>query len=195
MHPRWLAIADGVGGRSAGAQASREALDTVSREMSGAHASPAQAVMAANEVLRARHIEDTVDRGRATTLDIVYIDEANDLAGAHVGDSRVYLLPAGSSDLVRLTNDHARGNVLTRSVGGSQRVSPDVWIHEAAPGDLVLVATDGLWKGKLDERAIGRLMLAGRGNPPERIAKILVETAVDGAVDNITVIVGEVVRA
>lgn len=191
--PRFLAIADGVGGRSSGAAAARLALETVEQIMANPHANPGEAVAAANAALRSQQIDDAVDSGRATTLDIVSLDEADDLTGAHVGDSRVYVLPNDSSQLVRLTTDHAQGNRLTRSIGGSDSVAPDVWVYEANIGDLILVATDGLWKGGFDEHAIGRLMRAGRGNPPPEIARVLVETASQRAVDNITVIVAKVV--
>jgi PPM family protein phosphatase len=192
---RLLAVADGVGGRSAGAAAAYESLLVVRATMSRPHANPAEAVLRANQALRARHSEDTRDRGRATTLDIVHFDEGEDIAGAHVGDSRVYVLPAGMNELARLTTDHSNGDILTRSIGGSLSVHPDVWIHEPSLGDLILVATDGLWKSRLDDARIGRIMVQLRGSPPEIIARALGEEALAYAVDNITVIVAEVVAA
>ncbi|WP_413617065.1 PP2C family protein-serine/threonine phosphatase (plasmid) [Gordonia rubripertincta] len=191
--PRFLAIADGVGGRSSGAAAARLALATVDDIMSNPHTNPGQAVAAANIALRSQQTDDAIGSGRATTLDIVCLDEADDLAGAHVGDSRVYVLPNDSTELVRLTTDHAYGHRLTRSIGGSNAVSPDVWVYEAAVGDLILLATDGLWKGGFDDQAIGRTMRAGRSRTPQDIARALVETASQHAVDNITVIVARVV--
>lgn len=190
-----LGIADGVGGRSAGGEASKAALRSVRDAIEVEGKSLASAVSRANREVRSRQDEDAIDRGRATTLDVVHLDQTGNLYGAHVGDSRVYVLPARGRRMRRMTADHASGNKLTRSIGGSQSVAPDVWSHEAEPGDLVLVATDGLWKGSLDERTIEALLVDGRGTSTYLLATRLVDAARDGARDNVTVIVGRVVPA
>ncbi|AMY56337.1 Putative protein phosphatase 2C-type (plasmid) [Rhodococcoides fascians D188] len=190
-----LGIADGVGGRSAGGQASRAALRAVRDAIEEDGMSLASAVTRANTDVRARQDDDPADRGRATTLDIVHLDETGYLYGAHVGDSRVYILPARGRRLRRLTADHSTGNTLTRSIGGARSVTPDVWAHEAEPGDIVLVATDGLWKGSLHENDIESTLVEARQRSTIHIAERLVEIAKTGATDNITVIVGRIQRA
>lgn len=190
-----LGIADGVGGRSAGGQASRAALRSVRDAIEEDGLSLVSAVTRANTEVRARQDDDPADRGRATTLDIVHLDDTGYLYGAHVGDSRVYLLPARGRRLRKLTADHSTGNTLTRSIGGAQSVTPDVWAHEAEAGDIVLVATDGLWKGSLHERDIEAVMVEARQRPTVHIAERLVDSARSGATDNITVIVGRIQRA
>lgn len=190
-----LGIADGVGGRSAGGQASRAALRSVRDAIEEDGLSLASAVTRANTDVRARQDDDPADRGRATTLDVVHLDETGSLYGAHVGDSRVYILPARGRRLRRMTADHSTGNTLTRSIGGAQSVTPDVWAHEAEAGDIVLVATDGLWKGSLHERDIEAILVEARQRSTVHIAERLVEIAKSGATDNITVIVGRIQRA
>jgi len=83
---------------------------------------------------------------------------------AHVGDSRVYLLRDGQIRL--LTADHSlvmeqvrRGlmtmeeaerssiqNIITRALGSEDAAEPDVQDVETSPGDIFLLATDGLTK-------------------------------------------------
>src|SRR5918999_5798751 len=87
---------------------------------------------------------------------------ADGMGGAHVGDSRAYLLRGG--DLIRLTRDHslvgelvARGklteeqaeshpqrSVITRALGPEPEVQVDVQAYRAHDGDLFLLCSDGL---------------------------------------------------
>lgn len=190
-----LGVADGVGGRAHGAQASQSALKSVVHSLSSnPDISLTEAVMISNEVVR-RDLGDGRENTPATTLDLVYLDETGDLTGTHVGDSRVGILARNDQHLVWLTSDHSVGNTLVRSVGADRNVAPDVWMHEVEAGDLVIMATDGLWKTPQGFAAIEHELVRFRRREPKHIARALVAAAVHaGASDNVTVVVGRVIQ-
>jgi protein phosphatase len=120
----WLmAVADGLGGHSAGEVASRTALvsfmqlilrsprwalrldDPATREADiNALFKRARAYLAGvHDALRERAAADTELEGMGTTLTTAY-SVGNDLFVVHVGDSRAYLLRGGK--LRRITRDH-----------------------------------------------------------------------------------------
>src|SRR5262249_21770346 len=142
--------------------------------------------------------------GMGTTVSLLLVAEGRYLIG-QVGDSRVYLFRNGA--LTQLTKDHSYvqeqvdagvltpeqarvhpySNVITRCVGASESVEPDVFAGEAQPGDMFLVASDGL-TGMVEDDRIGEILRAGM--PPQRSVEMLVRDANDrGGVDNITAIV------
>ncbi len=143
--------------------------------------------------------------GMGTTLTLAYSLGAN-LFVANAGDSRCYLFRQG--ELTRLTCDHtlaqdmARlgfvrhshkgrpfgGNVITNAIGGN---TPGVWVevHKATiePGDVLLLATDGLTTFVPDERIAATLA----AEPDPRIAceRLVAQSLEQGGHDNVTVIV------
>jgi len=96
-----------------------------------------------------------------TTLTAVMV-EGTHLTVAHVGDSRAYLLHLGTleqltqdhsmvADLVRQgritaeeSRSHPNRSVITRALGSDPNMLADTFEVEAAPGDRLLLATDGL---------------------------------------------------
>jgi len=104
-----------------------------------------------------------------TTIVAVLVKE-NFLSVAHVGDSRIYLIRAGA--IQQLTNDHSlvmeqvrRGlmtmeeaevshmqNIIIRALGSEATVEVDLDDMVALPGDILLLATDGLTKHVKDAR-------------------------------------------
>jgi hypothetical protein len=78
--------------------------------------------------------------------------------------------------------------MLTRSLGDRLSPDPDVRSEELAPGDLLILATDGLF-GKLRDAEL--LENATRGLSAQRLAEELVALGVerDGS-DNVTVVIG-----
>jgi len=142
--------------------------------------------------------------GMATTVAAVLVDGATANL-AHVGDSRVYLYRG--SELQLLTSDHswvneqlqggmltaeqARShplrNVVTRALGGRPDLDVEMQIHEAMPGDVLLLCSDGLTTMVTDPE-IERL-IASRDGDMEQAAKVLVDEAnKNGGEDNITVV-------
>ena len=105
--------------------------------------------------------KETEKRGMGTTLSCLLVI-GNKGFIAHVGDSRVYLLRGGR--VVQLTEDHSlvnelikRGklaaseaesspykNAVTRAVGVYESVEADTMDFDVLPGDLFLLASDGL---------------------------------------------------
>jgi protein phosphatase len=118
-----MAVADGLGGHSAGEVASRTALASMLKlitrsprwalRLDDPHTRDADIeallvrtrryLAGVHEALRARAAEDTKLEGMGTTLTVAY-SVGNDLFVVHVGDSRAYLLRGGR--LRRITRDH-----------------------------------------------------------------------------------------
>ena len=93
---------------------------------------------------------------------------------AHVGDSRCYRLRAGV--LEQLTQDHSLveeqiqagllsrvqavsspvRNIITRAIGSMPTVEPEIAAHPTQPGDLYLLASDGLTR-ELDDARIASI--------------------------------------
>ena len=130
------------------------------------------------------------------------------LGVGHVGDSRGYLLRDGVLsqlttdhtfvqslvDEGRITEDEARvhphRNLILRAVDGVHEPEPDVFTLEMAPGDRLLLCSDGC-SGALDDAELTRLLTEGT---PEEAAALLVRGALDaGSSDNVTVVVADVV--
>ena len=121
---------------------------------------------------------------------------------AHVGDSRCYRLRDGR--LERLTHDHSlvdeqvrlgqltqaqaetspMRNVITRAVGTQDEVDADVIEFAVAPGDVYLLASDGLMREVDDERIAG-ILRASEGLE-ETCAKLIRAANEAGGRDNIT---------
>jgi len=143
--------------------------------------------------------------GMGTTVVAVLAHERS-LSVAHVGDSRLYLFRQGV--LSQLTEDHSlvgdqlrRGlitpeaaahstlqNILTRAVGAEPEILVDAAEHPVLPGDVLLLATDGLNK-MISDADIARVL--AREAAPARAADALVDMSRRaGGLDNITVICG-----
>ena len=85
---------------------------------------------------------------------------------------------------------HPYSNVITRCVGAGQDVEPDIYRGEVRPGDLYLVASDGL-TGMVDDRRLAQL-LASRAEPERNVHALIAEANGRGGLDNITAIIVQV---
>lgn len=201
-----LVVADGVSSAEAGETASRTAVATTLRtfaEQPGIATSKRlyRAVQQANiEIYDLATVVPEL-RGMTTTLTAVVVDRG-ELAAAHIGDSRLYLLRAGR--FVQLTKDHtvagerarlgfmskARArehpgrSVLTRSLGRELIVPIDRITNRVYRGDLLLVCSDGLYNVLEDEEMAAIL----REAPDATTAcRRLVDAANErGTLDNVT---------
>jgi protein phosphatase len=120
-----------------------------------------EAVTVASVTVFERALVDPSLSGMGTTLSAMHVADGKAFV-AHVGDSRVYLVRDRSltqvsedhslvSDQLRvglLTPEEARTsplrNVITRSVGFSREVEPDLYVVPIEHGDRFLLCSDGL---------------------------------------------------
>jgi protein phosphatase len=147
-------------------------------------------------------------RGMGTTLSLCWFTPGWMYFG-HIGDSRIYHLPA-SGGLVQLTHDHghvgwlrrqgrltereARShpmrNALHQSLGAEhQFIDPQFGALACSLGDRFLLCSDGLIEGMWDYH-LDELV---RGTPTAQAAQLLIKAALERAGrDNITALVVEV---
>ncbi|MGC8668371.1 MAG: Stp1/IreP family PP2C-type Ser/Thr phosphatase [Chthonomonadales bacterium] len=210
-------VADGMGGRAGGEVASRIAVDTVAATVAGcleelqAEAIPEflvrtlhKALEAANEAVWRRATQDPEFQGMGTTC-VAALIVGHVAAVGNVGDSRVYRLRQGV--LTQITCDHSLvqdyvnagelspaearvsrfRNVITRVIGGAPTVQPDVDLVDLAPGDALLLCTDGL-STMLTDPQIARI-LAAAPSAQEAADRLVASANLQGGADNITVIV------
>jgi PPM family protein phosphatase len=164
----------------------------------------------ANRQVAARMESAQELRGMATTASAVLMDTRPDGARAaigHVGDSRVYLYRGG--ELRQLTDDHswvgeqirsgvmtdadARRhpwrNVVTRAIAGGTDPEVDVIELDMAPGDRLLLCSDGL-SGVVSTEEMGRL--TSRAGLAAACAALIDAANAAGGPDNITALLIEI---
>ena len=208
-------VADGMGGHAAGEVASEMAVQIIELELQGvrdlddraAGDRLTAALRKANRNIHDRTITEVDKQGMGTTASVLMLSSTRYLIG-QVGDSRVYLLRDGA--LHQLTKDHSYvqeqvdagfltpeqaryhpySNVITRCVGASPDVDPDIYRGEVKVGDLFLVASDGL-TGMVDDRRL-QMLLMSRAEPDRKVHALISEANGRGGLDNITAIVVQV---
>lgn len=187
------AVADGMGGHPGGDVASRLAIESFTRAVrtrdrtdSAREAWLTRSICSANRAIweEARRRPELLTMGTTLVTVMIVGDEA---VIGHVGDSRAYRYRDGA--MTALTRDHnvpGRPHVLSRSVGPSPDVVPDIATHRLRPTDLLLLCTDGLTKMLSDDAIAARL---GGSATPELRCRGLVEAAnAGGGADNVTVV-------
>jgi protein phosphatase len=205
-------VADGMGGHAAGEVASEMAVRITSRELGSIRglAEPQvgerilSAIRVANDAIFERTISEHDKRGMGTTATVLVLMRGRYLIG-QVGDSRAYLLRDGA--FAQLTKDHSYvqeqvdaglltpeqarvhpySNVITRCVGASVDVVPDLYFGSLKTGDVVLLASDGL-TGMLEDEQLVKI-LKSEGDPQTWVDRMITEANRRGGLDNITAIV------
>ncbi len=213
---RFFLVADGMGGQSAGEQASEMAIELVGKQLveqldfeessrdSVIDTLDRVVAFANTEIVALAQLEPRFHNMGTTLVFVVDVD--GEFYAGGIGDSRVYRLRDG--DFEQLTTDHSLTqalvdaqtispeeaithryrNVLYRYLGskeGSEGTAPAVF--EPAPGDIVLLCSDGVTDGVDDLTLTG---LLAQDQAPQQIAEQVVEAAQDGgSKDNITAIV------
>lgn len=204
----FYAVADGMGGHSAGQIACELALKTVIQAYYGnpspdTETSLRHAVAQANGLIydTAQAIPDRQGMGTTLTAAVVLEDR---LTIVQVGDSRAYLVRDGQ--ISQITEDHSWvaeqvrlgtmtlaeaqvspfRNIITRSIGTAASVEADVVTHEMRVGDTLLLCSDGL-SGHLEPQEIQAVI---QEHSPSVAALSLVEAANErGGRDNITALI------
>lgn len=216
-----LLVADGLGGMAAGEIASRTALtklvelvvetpdwmldvndpkhlETVQQRM-------VERFLRIDETIRAQADRDATLVGMGTTLTVA-ANIGDQLVIGHIGDSRAYLLRAGS--LSQITRDHTLAqalieagvagrdepatrsmrHVLTAALGSlSPKAKPEMHRMQIKPGDQLLLCTDGLTE-MVDDKTIASILQ--NTDSADRACEDLVTVALaSGGLDNVTVVV------
>lgn len=206
LNPPLFAVADGLGGHSAGEVASRVAVETLG-VMAPSRLDVkalARAIRQANtDVIRAAETGQGRS-GMGTTITAAMVDGPNIIV-AHVGDSRAYLLHLGHlqqitddhslvADMVRngqLTEDEARyhpnRSVITRALGSDPNLIVDTFEVEATPGDRLLLCSDGLTTMLTDPEI--EQILATSPSPSNAVDRLVARANDEGGHDNITAVV------
>lgn len=217
-----FAVSDGMGGAKSGEFASRIAVDRITRLFPRAFRRSAGADTRYPELLA--ELISLIHRdllklgysyeecaGMGATLSLCWFTR-DQLYFGHVGDSRIYHLPAAGG-LVQITHDHShvgwlrrkgeinerelrthpRRHALAQALGaGQQFVEPQLGSIPYQPGDRFLVCSDGLIDGLWDRQLDDLIRTPGSG--PLSPAQRLVEESVQSSGrDNTTAVVVELV--
>ncbi|MGZ4866341.1 MAG: Stp1/IreP family PP2C-type Ser/Thr phosphatase [Candidatus Angelobacter sp.] len=183
-----------------------QAPDAGMRSLNGQNGSSgaqslASAIQLANKTIFQAGQEHNGRNGMGTTV-VAALVRGNSLAIAHVGDSRIYLVRQGA--IQQLTQDHSlvmeqvrRGyitpeqaqksemqNIILRALGSEEIVEADIEDLVTLPGDILLMASDGLTRYVQDEEI---LEIVQRPRGLQQACGELVKAARDrGGDDNIT---------
>lgn len=209
-----FAVADGMGGHAAGEVASQLALKRLRQSFLAqeyAAASPvdplAMLKQAGQDAARAVHAEAQRTRSdMGTTLVAALVDSTQrKLYAINVGDSRLYKISTAA--IRQVTKDHSlvqrlidsgqltpaearhhpNANLIYRTLGERANVEIDTFEEALAPGETLLLCTDGLC-GLVDDDELHRVVTTA--SSPQAACARLVELAnAAGGHDNITVIV------
>jgi len=203
-------VADGMGGHSAGEEASRissvsfmELFSPVDNNIKEHLIDCTQKV---NKLVHTKSESDTNLNGMGTTLVACFCSEDTAYL-CHAGDSRAYLFRDGS--LIQLTEDHSvvavmvrqgyitleeaedhpMKNRITKAVGILPDIDPDVTSSLLKKGDILMLCSDGLTNMVKREEL---LRIFGVKLPLEETGKKLIQTANNnGGHDNITIVLIE----
>jgi PPM family protein phosphatase len=221
-----FAVSDGMGGAKAGEFASRITTEKIALLLPRCFKQAASGLASGfTEVLE--ELFDQVHRalallgssyqecaGMEATLSLCWFTPGW-LYFGHIGDSRIYYLPARENTIKQITHDdthvgwllrqgqinereargHPRRNVLQKALGGSnQFVEPQVGAVAYEKGDIFLLCTDGLVEGLYDQHLAEYLRTsASTGAEPGAARRMVEASLTGGARDNVTALVIEVV--
>jgi PPM family protein phosphatase len=164
-----------------------------------------EALLNTSQMIRATADTRGLDRRMGTTLTLAYVTWPL-LHIAHVGDSRCYLFRSGM--LSRLTHDHTLAerlarenalpedaakrsqfrNVLLNAISGTgEATSVELHTLQLAPGDQLLLCSDGLY-GQLSEPEVVQRLQA-QAPVHEVVRELVAASNAAGGADNVTVVV------
>jgi protein phosphatase len=221
-----FAVSDGMGGAKSGEQASRIAVQKIMTLLPRSYLQSAIGLEAGfpdvleelfaeiHDALAYLGSSDEECSGMETTLSLCWFTPGRMFFG-HIGDSRIYYLPAQTGALKQLSQDdthvawllrngkiterqaraHPRRNLLQKALGaGNQFVTPQVGAVTCEKGDVFLLCTDGLVEGlhdsHLEEFLRSPEFFQAGANPAHRLVE---EALARNGRDNITAVVIRVV--
>lgn len=211
-HLELFILADGMGGYNGGeiasklaTQATKSYIENNFNEAKNNKDSILEliknAIEYANMVVFEKSKNEKELEGMGTTLDICLIYN-NKIYIGHVGDSRIYRI---RGEIIRkLTKDHSyvqqlvedgtitreeanhhpKKNMLTRALGCTAYVEPDVRARNLEQNDILLMCSDGL-TNMVEEKEIYQMVKEDVQTAPQKLINLANEA---GGYDNITVI-------
>ena len=219
-----FAVSDGMGGAKAGELASRITVDKITHLLPRAFKQSALGLHPGfedvftelfDQVHRALTFvggSDEETAGMQATLSLCWFTPGWMYFG-HIGDSRIYYLPASGKEIKQVSQDdtyvgwlfrtgqinereahnHPRRTALQKALGGgNQFVGPQVGAVAYETGDMFLICTDGLTDGLYDPEILELLRRPDAAEAAATPAQLLVETSLQRAGrDNTTALVIE----
>jgi serine/threonine protein phosphatase PrpC len=184
-----FAVSDGMGGAKAGELASRITVDKITHLLPRSFKHAALGMHAGFEDIFVELFDqihraltylgwgDEEVHGMQATLSLTWFTPGW-MYFAHIGDGRIYYLPAAKPELKQVSHDdtyvgwlyrtgqinerqareHPRRTALQKALGGgNQFVDPQVGAVAYEPGDMFLLCTDGLIEGLFDSQLLSLL--------------------------------------
>jgi len=217
-----FAVSDGMGGARAGEYASRIAVEKITKLLPRSFQQSALGLDAGcadvlTELFVQTHRALTYlgssyeeCAGMEATLSLCWFSPGW-MYFAHIGDSRIYYLPAREGGIKQLSHDdthvgwlfrngkinereardHPMRNVLQKALGGgNQFVDPQVGAVAYEPGDIFLLCTDGLVEKLYDDHLVeilrARKSAGAKANPAQQLVN---ESLEKNCRDNTTALV------
>ena len=204
-------VCDGMGGANAGDVASQTAVKIISEYIINSYRKKMtiddfskvlrNALLSANITLFDMALKDEKLKGMGTTA-VVAVVKGDEVAIAHVGDSRIYLV---NESLTQLTRDHSivqtliesgeitpeaaakhpRKNVITRALGVEGDVAVDTAELKLSDNETLLLCTDGLTNFTSSDDILKTFKENDISLVPEMLANLANQ---GGGGDNITVV-------
>ena len=209
-----LLVCDGIGGHHRGDLAStsccRNMVSAWKRDKAGAIDTPKRmgifltnCIQAANSSLHEQNNQLGVNNPMGTTIVCAAVMKFH-IVACHAGDSRLYRLRG--NNLEQLTCDHSvvqelvnrklmtpeqarnhpLSHVISRSIGPTQEVMPEVNVYERQPGDKLLLCSDGLTLHVKDQMI--QNILKTSSSPRDAIDELMKQALIGGGEDNITTV-------
>lgn len=218
-----FAVSDGMGGANLGEFASRITVETITKLLPRSYRQAAVGLEVGvedvlielfDQIHKALMRYSTYDEcsGMGATLSLAWFTP-NRMYFGHIGDSRIYHLPAAGG-IKQLTEDdthvgwlyrtgkinereartHPRRNVLQRALGaGHQFIEPQIGAVDLKPADRFLLCSDGLIDGLYDAQLEEKVRETAPDGSSSSVADRLIQAAISGATkDNITALIVEV---
>lgn len=208
--PNLYVVADGMGGHQAGDYASKYTVEVLKRELSASTERDVEkalvsAIQKANEEIIKKASSDPGLKGMGTTIVVATIVKQM-MYFANVGDSRLYLVNQGITQLtkdhslveemVRLggikpeeAKHHPDKNIITRAIGAKESVEVDFYEHRLKKGDIILMCTDGL-SNMVEDEELFHIVQGGR-DIIEAGTSLVAAAKENGGTDNIGVVLTE----
>jgi serine/threonine protein phosphatase PrpC len=160
------AVADGLGGHGGGEIASEAALAVLAARFDKVVPFSEEALLQLFSDMNSAILSRQQDRLKMKSTAALFLSDGESAAFAHVGDSRIYHFRG--AEILYQSRDHSASqlavavgeispaqlrfhedrNIVLRSLGNEGPVKPE--IHPArpapAPGDTLLLCTDGFWE-------------------------------------------------